>query len=217
VIAPKVGGDLTDARTIDEIDDPRHWEAVRLTTDVGGGAVDVVEISECRIVGSRMSRLDIDGIRIRDTVFEDCDLSGTSMQEASLTRVSFVNCRLSGLVLNAAKLRDVRMTDCKADQLSLRMANVERWTAERVQMPALDCTHGSLTVTRLFDCDLTDAEFSNATFDDVRLHGSRLDAIRGIEHMRGVVIDLAQMPDFAAALLAANRITVDDERAPEPD
>ena len=195
-----------------ELIDDQHWNKLRVTSDLTGRRLDLIEISECRLAGARLSRLDLDGVRIRDTAFEDCDLSGVLMQDAALTRVTFVNCRLSGLILNSSRLRDVRISDCKADQLSLRMGTAERLWCERVQLANADLYQAQLTLTRLLDCDLTDGEFSNVRFDDVYLHGSRLDAIRGVEYMRGATIDSDQMHDFAAALLAAHRVTVTDER-----
>ncbi|MEO6125057.1 MAG: pentapeptide repeat-containing protein [Ilumatobacteraceae bacterium] len=192
--------------------DEQHWNKLRVTADLSAQRFDLIEITECRIVGARLSRLDLDGVRIRDTVFEDCDLAGALMQDAALTRVVFSNCRLSGLILNSSRLRDVRITDCKADQLSLRMGSAERLWCERVLLQNVDLYQSQLVLTRLFDCDLTNGEFSNVRFDDVQLHGSRLDAVRGVEHMRGATIDADQMHDFAAALLAAHRVTVTDQR-----
>lgn len=204
--------ELPAAADLAELVDEQHWSKLRVTSDLSGHRLDLIEISECRIVGARLSQLDLDGVRVRDTVFEDCDLSGALLQDASLTRVTFSNCRLSGLMLNSSKLRDVRISDCKADQLSMRMGTTERSWFERVLLQGADFYQAQLTLTRVLDCDLTDAEFSNVRLDDVHLHGTRLDAIRGIEYMRGATIDSDQMHDFAAALLAAHRVTVDDER-----
>lgn len=213
-IDPRVQGALTPVTDVDELVGDSHWSRIEVTADLIGDTFDKVDISECRVIGSRLVRLDLEGARIRDTILQDCDLSGTSLQDAVLTRVAFVNCRMSGLILGAARLRDVRMTDCKADQMSLRMVSAERLTCERVLLTAADFYQATLTLTRMFDCDLSEAEFSRATLDDVRLHGSNLAALRGIEHVRGATIDREQMHDFATALLAAHRIIVDDEREP---
>lgn len=213
-IGPRVQGALTPVTDIDELIADPQWSRCEVTVDMTGSTIDKADISECRIIGSRLVRLDLEGARVIDTVFQDCDLSGTSLQDATLSRVAFVNCRMSGLILNAGRLRDVRLTDCKADQMSLRMAIAERLTCERVLLTTADFYEAKLTLTRLFDCDLSEAEFSKVTLDDVRLHGSNLAALRGIEYMRGAAIDPDQMHDFAAALLAANRITVDGEREP---
>lgn len=67
----------------------------------------------------------------------------------------------------------------------------------------------------MFDCDLTSAEFSTTTFADARFHGSDLSDVRGIQHLRGIVIDHDQMHPFAMSLLAAHEVTVDAQREPE--
>lgn len=205
--------ELPSPTDLDDLLDEQQWHQVRITADCTAARLDLIEVSETRFVGSRLSGLDLDGLRIRDTVFEDCELSGVSMHGSALTRVTFTNCRLSGLVLNASTVRDVRITECKADQLALRMATTERLWCERVLLPAADLYEAQLVLTRFFDCDLTDAELSNVHLDDVHLHGSVLDAVRGVEHLRGATIDSDQMHVVAAALLAAHRIVVTDERA----
>ena len=218
-IAPKIGAGLH-TPTIDELLDERQWTRVEITGDhdavFADHDLDGLHINECRLVGANLGASRLDGARLIDVVFENCNLSGASLYESVLTRVEFRNCRLSGLILNAGKLRDVRMIECKADQLGLRMITAERFTAERSTMPAADITGAQLVMLRLFDCDLTSADLSKARFDDARLHGSDLADIRGIESIRGVTIDGAQMHDFAAGLLAAHDVTVDDLRDLNP-
>ncbi len=218
-IAAKVGAALHPP-TIDELLDDRQWTQVEITGAhdalFADNDLDGLRINECRFNGADLGAARLDGARLIDVVFENCNLSGASMYESVLTRVEFRSCRLSGLILNAGKLRDVRMTECKADQLGLRMITAERFTAERTTMPAADITGAQLTMLRLYDCDLTSADLSKTRFDDARLHGSDLAGIRGIESIRGVTIDGAQMHDFAAGLLAAHDVTVDDVRDLNP-
>ena len=48
----------------------------------------------------------------------------------------------------------------------------------------------------------------------MRLHGSGLAELKGIEYMRGIAIDHEQMMDFAWSLLAAHHVDVDEAREP---
>jgi uncharacterized protein YjbI with pentapeptide repeats len=217
-IAPRVGDDLTEVTDPDRLIDDPQWSQLHVTADLTERRPDPalrrIDIEGCRLAGTRLASVDLEGGRLIDTVLVDCDLSGALLHGAALTRVHLVNCRLSGLVLDAARLRDVRFTDCRADQLSMRMAVAERVTFERVRLAAADLYQAQLSGCRLFDCDLTGAEVSNIALDDVRFHGSLLDGLRGVQHLRNATIDPLQRHAIAEALLVAHRIEVDDEREP---
>lgn len=214
-IAPKIEDACTAAELGDLLDD-RQWTQLAISADLGGQALRGLDVSACRFEGARLTGADLQGARIVDSVFVDCELSGTALSDAVLTRVEMRNCRMSGMILSSAKLRDVRATECKIDALSMRMATTERMHLERCLLRDADFAGSRLELSRLFDCDLTAADFSKTTLRDVRFHGSELGGLRGIEHLRGIVIDEQQMHDFALGLLAAHDVTINDEREPTP-
>ena len=212
-IAPRIEGALTAAVAGNLLDD-RQLTQLTISADLAGHALRGLDVSACRFEGARLTGADLQGARIVDSVFVDCELSGTALSDAVLTRVELRNCRMSGMILSSAKLRDVRANECKIDSLSMRMATTERMYLERCLLRDADFAGSRLELSRLFDCDLTAADFSKTTFRDVRFHGSELGGLRGIEHLRGIVIDQQQMHDFALGLFAAHDVTIDDEREP---
>ena len=203
--------------TLDDLADPdRQWARLDVAdADLAGVDLDGAMINACRIVSTSLSGADLQRSRLVDVVFVDCDLSGVALHEAVLTRVEFRNCRLSGTALNSCRTRDVLMVDSKADGISVRAATLERTTFERTLMRSADFGLTRFAVTRFFDCDLTSSDFSKTSFTDVRMHGSDLGDLRGIEHMRGIVIDPQQMHAFALSLLAAQRVEIDEDREPQ--
>jgi hypothetical protein len=67
-----------------------------------------------------------------------------------------------------------------------------------------------------FDCDLSEAEFSQAVLPGARFHGSSLADIKGGEYLRDIVIDSSQVLPLALRVFLALGIRVDDEREIQP-
>jgi uncharacterized protein YjbI with pentapeptide repeats len=216
-VAPRLNGSFEGAtsHSVDDLLDDRQWTCLEIEADLTGADLAHVDVSECRLVRCRLTGADLTAARLVDVELVDCELSGVALSESTFTRVSFRSCRLSGAVFAAAKLRDVRVTECAADQMMMRMAVAERVTFEHTKLRAADFTGTRFQFTRMFDCDLTSAEFSSVTFSDARFHGSDLSDVRGIQQLRGIVIDHDQMYPFAMSLLAAHEVTVEAEREPE--
>ncbi len=212
---PRLGEQLRIASRQELIDDSQ-WTRLTVTVDLAGEPLRKLDVSECRMSGCRFTGSDLQGSRFVDCEFIDCELSGVTLADAVMTRVSFRGCRMSGAILTSSKLRDVTVAECKADEMSMRMAAAERTVLERTMLRDADFYSARLESCRLFDCDLTGVQFSKTVFTDVRLHGSTLDGLRGIESIRGVTIDPQQMHDFTLSLLAAHDIAVDSDREHQP-
>lgn len=90
-----------------------HLERLSLT-DVEVKACDL-SIARCsessfmrvRIVGGRMTGIDLSRATIKDAVFEECKLDIANFRFAKLTRVQFVNCQLNETDFQAAELHEV--------------------------------------------------------------------------------------------------------------
>lgn len=212
-VAPRLVDELAEPTLADLLDDDQ-WNGATISHDLSGQQLRRIDISECRLVGCRLTGADLDSARLVDVELVDCELSGASLVDAVLKRVELRNCRLSGALLTSAKLRDVLIVECRADFLNMRMSVDERVTFERTMLVDADFYGARLETCRVFDCDLSSVEFSTATFVDTRLHGSDLSSLRGIENVRGVTIDPEQVHDFTLALLSAHNVTIDAEREP---
>ena len=141
------------------------------------------------------------GARFIDVVMVGCELSGAALTEAVLTRVEFRDCRLLGASFAQAQLRDVRFIDCRLDDSDFRMCTGERARFDHCSLVRGDFYAARLRHARLFDCDLTGAEFSQADFAGGRLHGSKLEALRGAKYLSGVTISSGQLLPMALQML----------------
>ena len=190
------------------------WSGVRVEGDFSEHQGDGFDCVESRVEHAVFTATDFVPVRFSDTIFEDCELSGAVLQEASLSRVRFVNCRMSGLVLAGARLRDTVFTGCKLDEANLRGTVAERVRFEGCVMTDADLSGARYTRARLVDCDLSRAEFAAAQLRGTRLHGSNLEAIRGADSLKGVVIESGQLVPLALRLFRSFGIVIDDDRDP---
>lgn len=150
----------------------------------------------------------LSGFRCRDTRFERCDLSGAVLDSASLTRVTFTECRMTGVVLSATDLQDVRIQDSRADMANLRMARANFLLIDDSSLREAEFYSATLVRSALLGCDLHSANFRDCSMDDVDLHDSTLDDIRGALSLRGANISQAQLVALTPSLLADAGINI---------
>jgi uncharacterized protein YjbI with pentapeptide repeats len=134
-----------------------------------------------------------------------------TFEDAVLVRVQFRMCRLSGVQLACARAKDVLVTDSKGDGINLRMAKVERSGFVDCELSELDAGAATLSNIDFVRCNLTKASFHRAKLSRIALHGSRVEAMQGLETVRGLVIGSDQLLAMAATAFAALGITVDDD------
>ena len=199
-----------------ELEDDETWAQVEVSGDLTGQSTRGLDVVEARLVGARFAGAELERVRFTDTVVDDCDLSGTVFHHASFDRVEVRRSRMSGAVLAGATFRDVRFVDCRLDEANVRMVRGERVAFEDTVLSGSDFYEAKLVPSRMFDCDLGRANFDRADLRGARLHGSKLDGIKGAEALREAVVDSTQVLPLALAVFAALGIVVDDDREP-PD
>jgi hypothetical protein len=215
--APRLLTRLTETLMLDE--PPREgtrWAGVEVGGELRSGSVADLEIVGSRVMGAAFTGVELEHLRVTDTVFQGCDLSGASAVEAGLVRVEFVDCRMLAFDAAQASLRDVRFRECRLDEANFRMSVGEHVQFDRSMLRGADFYRARLPGLRLFDCDLTGVEFSQADLRGGRLHGSGLEGLRGADSARGAVIDSSQLLPMALQVLGSLGIAVDDEREPGP-
>jgi uncharacterized protein YjbI with pentapeptide repeats len=167
-------------------------------------------LSEVRLRSAALLGARLEGSRFVDVEVVASELSGIDLQEASFTRVHFVDSRLAGAQLAQVRMRDVCFTDCRLDGVNLAMVTAERVRFERCRLERADFRAAKFAGVAWFDCDLTDAEFSQVEVARAQIHGSRIDGLRGALDLAPLSIDADQFTAFATHLLAARGIVVDD-------
>jgi len=193
------------------VEDEAAWDGIDADAEVEvpRHVIDL-ELRECRWTGADLSGREFTGFRARDTRFEHCDLSGAVLDDAVLRRVVFADCRLTGVSFGGAQLDDVRITDSSADLTGFRMARGTFLLVENTSLHGADFYSFTAADCAFLGCDLGEASFHEARLDGTRLHGSKLDDVRGAMCLRGTRISPDQLVPLGAALLGVLDIQVTD-------
>jgi uncharacterized protein YjbI with pentapeptide repeats len=192
-----------------ELEDEAELREVEVRGDLGDRSAADVTIDTCRFVGATFTGSTLDGLQLRDAVFERCDLSGVVLDEAELTRVELRDCRMSGFTATRSHLRDAVFVDCRLDEASFRMSTAERVRFEDCDLRGADLYQAELPDTRFTGCDLTGVELSGANLRGARLHGSIVQDVKGGRSLAGVVIDPSQVVPVSLSLLGALEVEID--------
>lgn len=193
--------------------DDAAWTEVEISGGLVGETADVVdvEVAASRLVGCDLTGATVERLRMTDVLLDGCDLSGATLYGADLTRVVFESCRMSGTVLAGGRLSDVAFNRCKADGLNLRMVQGTRVTFDDTVLRGAELLQASIAEARLLGCDLTEVDVTRATLTGAWLHRSTLEAMKGVEHLRDVVIEATQLVPLAVQVFAANGIVIAEE------
>jgi uncharacterized protein YjbI with pentapeptide repeats len=142
-------------------------------------------------------------------MFVECEVSGALLEAVSLTRVEFHQGRLTGAVLSRGRLRDVRFAECQMREVQLRVAEGSDLQFDSCDLSEADFYGSRLVRAQFFDCDLARTDFSQADVRGARLHGSKLDGIRGVSSLVGVIVSPVQAVPLGVQVLAAMDIVID--------
>jgi len=134
-------------------------------------------VSWTRFVGTQLARSTWHGVEI-----DGCALSGVELFGARWRKVVVRGGMLQGVNLRQARLEDVVFEDCVLRDVDLGAA-----TLERVQFPGC----------RIEQIDLTAMKARR-----VDLRGAQVSIARGLDRLRGVVIDHGQLMELAPMLAA---------------
>ncbi|MFI0780122.1 pentapeptide repeat-containing protein [Streptomyces sp. NPDC021212] len=176
-----------------------------------------LDLTDCRLAvgwisGLRASRVHFNKLRMHSVQIDDCDLASARWRDCKLSRVRFRNCKIMGGNLTELVLDDVLFENCKLDYTTL----------ENVRAAGPVAFSGCvLTETSFVDCDLSgvafDAcamrltEFMRGRYQGLDLRGNDLSAVRGASALSQVVVDRAQRPELAEALLQELDVTYGED------
>jgi hypothetical protein len=195
------GDDLEDGELLEDV----AWSGVepRAARDV--------EIVRGRLTGVTLTGLELERWRLVDVELVDCELSGTVLTGAVWERVVLRRCRMSGLVAAELRATDVRIGECQADGAWLRASVLDRCEVVDTDLSGADLYGAEVARSMFRRCDLSDVDVSASRFDQVSLHGSTVDRLKGAEALQGCAIGSEQLVPLALPILAGRGITVVDD------
>jgi uncharacterized protein YjbI with pentapeptide repeats len=211
---PKLGT-LPDAVTRSELASEDQWSSELVAgANLGGSVAEHVRIQGCELRDVQLTGAELHRCVLTDVRLVDCELSGAMLTESQWLRVELRNCRMSGMVVSQSRLRDVRFTEGKLDGGDFRMARLERVVFDACAMPDTDLYEAQLTHVLFDHCDMRRAHFSAVKTDDLRLHASDIEGVRGATSLRRTVVSPEQVLPLALSVFAELGITIEREEPP---
>jgi len=188
------------------------YDAVSFTDlDLSGQVANNARLLDCGLSRCRADGLQLRRARFVETLVADLQAATLDLTE-SVWRDSLVTGgRIGAVPASSAQLTRVRFRGLKLDFLNLRGATLQDVVFQ-------DCMLGEVDVA---DANLTDVDFAgsrvdslsvrNATLTRVDLSGATLQALSGLDHLRGALISPAQLLDLAPLLADHLGIEVRDD------
>jgi uncharacterized protein YjbI with pentapeptide repeats len=177
---------------------------------------DVLTPRRVRIEESALRRVTIGAgtlteLVLRDARMADCDLSNVSARRGDIRRAELTNARLVGFALGDGAIEDLRVTGGTMMLASLAQTTLRRVVFKDVNLREASFAHARLISVGFEDCDLRGADFRGVSLVDCTMRGTSLDAVVGVESLRGLTMPWTDLVGSVGALAASLGISVEPE------
>jgi len=140
---------------------------------------------------------------------EDCDVIGVLAQNSRLERVTVTGSRLRGVTWAGGIVRDVTLNAVNSADLSCRFSTLRLVTFRDCQLAEADFTEAEFDQVTFERCDLRSAKFDHAKVKSLRITGCNLPGVSGAVDLRGATIDLDDVLSLAPSLAREIGITIE--------
>ena len=184
-------------------DDSQIEDVVLQRAQLGSETYDLVDwryarFAACGLTGSTWKKC-----HFTDTVFDDCDLANVALDRCGLERVRVDRGRMTGFSVSGSSLTDVIVDGAIADLSEWRFATIEHAVFRDCRLPQSDWTNATLKNVRFEGCDFSGADFSHCQIDAVTFLRCGLEAVRGVDGLRGATFDRAALVDLTEPMAVA--------------
>jgi uncharacterized protein YjbI with pentapeptide repeats len=166
----------------------------------GGLILDDGDAANQWLSGVRVLELDLDRPQLVDLRFDECDLSGIVATGFGMRRVAMKGTRLRGVSLAKGQYDDGLLEDCTTDEFSMRFSRLRNVTFRDCDLTGADFYQATFEHVTFKDCRLRSARFHAATIKCLRITGCDLSGLAGALDLKGAVIDVADLPSLAPSL-----------------
>jgi uncharacterized protein YjbI with pentapeptide repeats len=187
--------------------------------DVFIEGVDLKELSANRLCfrcatirSSDLQKTSLPKLELMDVSLQHINASNGAWQSCSMFRTEIAGCRLTGIDLSASSFQEVLISDTSLELANFRFSRFKNVCFENCLLREADFQGADLQGVRFRNCDMRRAQLSSARLEGTDFRGSELEGlIVAPEHLRGAIIDTAQLMTLALSLTQAFGIVVRDE------
>jgi uncharacterized protein YjbI with pentapeptide repeats len=176
-----------------------------------------LELKNLHLVDGRIRALRAEtataaGLSARSVEFTRCELGDLRWSGGKLSRVRFDGCKLLAARFENMTLDHVVFTECRLDFAVLSQVRaIGPVLFVRCSLRDAEFSGCDLSRSLFDDCDLGLTDFGPGSYRGCDLRGNDLSSVRGVQHLRRVVVDRAQLLQLAEALAADLDVSFGDE------
>jgi uncharacterized protein YjbI with pentapeptide repeats len=157
---------------------------------------------DCRLTSSVINGGDLEGSTWRGGGLSGVRFVGTHLARSVWHRIELDSCALSGVELFGANWRRLVIRGGMLQGVNLRQARLEDVVFEDCVLRDVDFGAAKLERVRFPGCRIERVDLTAMTARRVDLRGAQITIARGLDRLRGVTIDHAQLMDLAPAMAA---------------
>lgn len=159
------------------------------------------ELDQHHFIACELGGADLSGLRFEDCLFERCNLASARLRGTALRNVAFADCKLVGVVFSECDemLFEVHFDDCQ-----LRYASFVGRRMGGTRFAQCNLAEADFSDADLCDVVFADCELTKAVFHHTRLTGADFTTARGFSldpesnTLRGARFGLAGLPGLVA-------------------
>jgi uncharacterized protein YjbI with pentapeptide repeats len=170
-----------------------------------------VRVEESALHGVTIQAGTLTELVLRDARLTGCDLSNVAVRHGEVRRAELTNCRLVGFAMGDGAIEDLSVTGGTLMLASLAQTTLRRVAFKDVNLREASFAHARLISVSFEDCDLRGADFRGVSLVDCTMRGTSLDAIAGVQSLRGLTMPWTDLVGSVGALAAALGIAVEAE------
>ena len=155
---------------------------------------------DCRLASSVITGGDLEASTWRGGALSGVRLVGTQLARSVWHGIELENCALSGVELFGSRWRKIVVRGGMFQGVNLRQSRLEDVVFEDCVLRDVDFGGAGLLRVRFPGCRIEQADLTAMTARQVDLRGAQVNIARGLDRLRGVVIDHGQLMDLAPAL-----------------
>jgi uncharacterized protein YjbI with pentapeptide repeats len=159
---------------------------------------------------ARVLDVELDRPELLDVRIEDCDISAVSMTGFIARRLHLRDSRVRGVTLIKGQCDDGLFEGCTTSDLSFRFSRLRRVVFRDCDLSAADFYNATFDHVTIDRCDLQRARFDAAIVNCLAITNSTLTAISGVSGLRGAQLDASDLPNLAQSLASDAGILIRD-------
>lgn len=166
---------------------------------------DQFELIESRIVGASSATAAFhERPEIVNVALDRCDVTGFGATAGRADRVQITDSRLRAFTWANGMVQDVELSGVAGAEVTFRFSTLRRVTFRDCELPGLDFTEVTFDDVRLERCNLAGAQFDKARVKALRIEGCDLTGCSGAGALGGASVHpddlIALAPSMAGAL-----------------